>query len=52
MRHEARQRIFRTIEFFYNAKRFHLALGYTSPIEFEQIYFMKMETSPSLSAYT
>jgi transposase InsO family protein len=32
---EARSQIFRWIEFYYNRKRLHGALGYLSPVEFE-----------------
>ncbi len=48
-RQEARQRIFRYIELFYNPKRLHSALGYQSPSEFERNYFEKKETDPMLS---
>ena len=47
-RQEARQRIFRYIELFYNPKRMHSALNYCSPIEFENQYFKK-EKTPSFS---
>jgi putative transposase len=40
-RQQARQRIFRYIELFYNRKRLHSSLGYCSPIEFEINYFTK-----------
>jgi len=36
-RQEAKQMLFAYIEVFYNRKRLHSALGYRSPIEFEQI---------------
>ena len=48
-RQEARQSIFRYIELFYNPKRLHSALGYCSPVEFENIYFKQKEQSLSLS---
>ena len=35
-RAEARQKLFEYIEGFYNRRRFHSALGYRSPVEFEQ----------------
>jgi transposase InsO family protein len=35
-RHEAKARIFAYIEVFYNRKRQHSALGYLSPVQFEQ----------------
>jgi len=50
-RQEARQRIFRYIELFYNPKRLHSALDYCSPIEFETQYFKK-EKTPSFSVST
>lgn len=37
-RGEAKQKLFSYIEVFYNRKRLHSALGYRSPIEFEEIY--------------
>ena len=37
-RQEAKQMLFSYIEVFYNRKRLHSALGYCSPIEFEEIY--------------
>jgi putative transposase len=37
-RDEAKQKLFSYIEVFYNRKRLHSALGYRSPIEFEEIY--------------
>jgi transposase InsO family protein len=37
-RGEAKQKLFSYIEVFYNRKRLHSALGYCSPIEFEEIY--------------
>lgn len=51
-RQEARQRIFRYIELFYNPKRLHSALGYCSPIEFETIYFIQKEDNLSLFVST
>lgn len=38
-RHQARQAIFRYIEGFYNTQRRHSALGYLSPVAFEDVYF-------------
>ena len=35
-RKEAKQSLFNYIELFYNGKRRHEALGYISPVEFEQ----------------
>jgi putative transposase len=35
---EAKQKLFAYIELFYNRKRLHSALGYCSPIEFEDDY--------------
>ena len=35
-RQEARQKLFAYIEVFYNRKRLHSALGYQSPVEFEE----------------
>ena len=35
----ARNAVFEYIEIFYNPKRFHSALGYKSPIEFEKLMF-------------
>ena len=37
-RSEAKQKLFSYIEVFYNQKRLHSALGYRSPMEFEEIY--------------
>ncbi len=51
-RQEARQEIFRYIELFYNPKRLHSALAYTSPAEFEQNYFIQKEMNPSLFVST
>jgi putative transposase len=51
-RQEARQKIFRYIELFYNPKRLHSALGYCSPAEFENNYFTQKEKSLSLSLST
>ena len=34
-RAEARAAIFEWIEVFYNRRRFHSALGFTSPVDFE-----------------
>ncbi|MGG1556132.1 IS3 family transposase, partial [Paenibacillus ferrarius] len=36
---EARESLFRYIEFFYNCKRTHSTLGYLSPLRFEQQYY-------------
>jgi len=47
-RQEARQKIFRYIELFYNPKRLHSALDYLSPADFEQNYFNKKEINLSL----
>jgi putative transposase len=38
-REVARNAVFEYIEMFYNPKRFHSALGYKSPIEFEKLQF-------------
>jgi putative transposase len=38
-RQEARQQIYRYLEFFYNRKRIHSYLGYLSPDRFEQLYY-------------
>ncbi len=35
-RQEARRAIFEYVEVFYNRKRRHSALGYLSPVEFEE----------------
>lgn len=51
-RQEARQRIFRYIELFYNPKRLHSALDYCSPLEFETKYFNQKEENLSLSVST
>jgi len=37
-RKEAQSRIFEYIEFFYNRKRVHSAIGYLTPVEYEQMY--------------
>ena len=36
---EAKQQIYRYLEFFYNRKRIHSYLGYLSPDRFEQLYY-------------
>jgi len=41
-REEARQQIYRYLEFIYNRKRIHSYLGYLSPDRFEQLYYMKL----------
>jgi putative transposase len=51
-RQQARQQLFRYIELFYNCKRLHSALGYCSPIEFENQYCIQKEDDPSLSMST
>jgi putative transposase len=38
---EAKHRIYRYLEFFYNRKRIHSYLGYLSPDRFEQLYYQK-----------
>ena len=38
-REVARKEVFEYIEMFYNPKRFHSALGYKSPIDFEKLHF-------------
>ncbi len=50
-RAEAKQQLFAYIEVFYNRKRLHSALGYQSPVEFENNYKSKnlqKEKNPSL----
>ncbi len=37
---EAKREIFEYIEVYYNRKRMHSSLGYTSPFEFEQRFFL------------
>ena len=37
-RKEAQSKIFEYIEFFYNRKRVHSAIGYLTPIQCEQMY--------------
>ncbi|MDU0332283.1 IS3 family transposase [Paenibacillus sp. 3LSP] len=37
-RKEAQSRIFEYIEFFYNRKRVHSAIGYLTPFQYEQMY--------------
>ncbi|WP_212953286.1 IS3 family transposase, partial [Paenibacillus cookii] len=37
-RKEAQSRIFEYIEFFYNRKRVHSAIGYLTPFQCEQMY--------------
>lgn len=41
---EAKQKIFRYIEVFYNRKRLHSSLDYCSPCEFEEKY--RLENQP------
>ncbi|MCL6444936.1 MAG: integrase core domain-containing protein [Alicyclobacillus sp.] len=36
---EAKKRIYRYLEFFYNRRRIHSYLGYLSPDRFEQMYY-------------
>lgn len=50
-RQEAKQQIFAYIEVFYNRKRSHSSLGYSSPIEFEAKYQrnLQKEKNPFLS---
>ena len=36
-RYEVRQSIFEYLEVFYNHERLHSALGYKTPVEFEQL---------------
>ncbi len=40
---EAKQQIYRYLEFFYNRKRIHSYLGYLSPDRFEQLYYQTKE---------
>lgn len=44
-RAEARQKIYWYIEFFYNRKRIHSSLGYTSPDRYESAYWEKLMAS-------
>lgn len=37
-RKEAKSKIFESIEIFYNRKRIHSAIGYFTPIQYEQMY--------------
>ena len=40
-RAEARSSLFRYIEGFYNRQRIHSAIGYLSPIQFEELFLKK-----------
>ncbi|ARF70241.1 IS3 family transposase [Paenibacillus larvae] len=42
---EAHQAIFRYIEFFYNRKRIHRALGYLSPVQYAALFQNKKKKS-------
>jgi transposase InsO family protein len=42
---EARQHIYKYIEFFYNRKRIHSTLGFVSPSRYERMYYEKLQAA-------